>query len=91
MDSSKMEEHAREKLEFYVREWKIFMDTCSLLHPAADQFWMHVIPLLEKYSARVIVPLRSVEELQKHAANRENRDLARRANTTLTPRKCWFS
>lgn len=83
MDSSKMEEHAREKLEFYVREWKIFMDTCSLLHPAADQFWMHVIPLLEKYSARVIVPLRSVEELQKHAANRENRDLARRANNTL--------
>lgn len=83
MENNKKEEYALEKLESYVKEWKIFIDTCSLLHPAADKFWMNIIPFLEKYQAKVIIPFRSVEELQKHAANKEDADLARRSNNTL--------
>ncbi len=83
MDSNEMQERAREKLENYVRDWKIFIDTCSLLHCAADKFWMNIIPLLEKHLAKVIIPFRSVEELRKHADNQENQDLARRAHNTL--------
>ena len=70
-------------LEDYVKDWKIFMDTCSILHFAADKFWMNILPLLRQYQNKVIVPLRSIEELQKHEANTGNSELAENAKNCL--------
>lgn len=82
-DTLSKEEHAKSVLETYVREWKIFIDTCSLLHFAADKFWMNIIPLLRQYQAKVIIPLRSIEELEKHSKNTKKTDLAINAKNTL--------
>lgn len=77
------EKDAENVLDRYVKDWKIFMDTCSILHFAVDKFWMNIIPLLRQYQNKVIVPLRSIEELQKHEANTGNHELAERAKNCL--------
>ncbi|MEG0900216.1 MAG: hypothetical protein RSF40_10975 [Oscillospiraceae bacterium] len=77
------ETYAKNALEGYVKDWKIFMDTCSILHFAADKFWMNIIPLLRQYQNKVIVPLRSIEELQKHEANIGKPELAENAKNCL--------
>ena len=81
--TSKKEDYARGIMESYVREWKIFIDTCSLLHFAADKFWMNMIPLLRQYQAKVIIPLRCIEELEKHSRNAGKPELAKKSNNTL--------
>lgn len=81
--TSKKEDYARSIMESYVREWKIFIDTCSLLHFASDKFWMNVIPLLRQYQAKIIIPLRCIEELEKHSKNAGKPDLAKKSTDTL--------
>ena len=82
-DTSRKEEYARNILKSYVDEWKIFIDTCSLLHFASDKFWMNMIPILRQKQAKIIVPLRSIEELEKHSKNIKKQELATNAKNTL--------
>ena len=82
-DISKKEDYARGVMETHVKECKIFIDTCSLLHFAADKFWMNMIPLLRQYQAKIIVPLRSIEELEKHSNKVEKPELANNSKNTL--------
>ncbi len=77
------EGYAKQGLENYVKDWKIFIDTCSILHPAAEKFWVHVIPYLDEYKNKIIIPFRSVEELEKHAKNTERPKLAEDAKNSL--------
>ena len=70
------EEYARENLESYVKDYKIFMDTCSLLHFAVEKYWTNIIPLLHKYNSKVIIPLRTLDEIEKHSKNLEDKKLA---------------
>ena len=70
---------AHDTLEEYVKEYKIFIDTCSLLNPAIDQFWKNIIPLLDKYGAKIIIPHRCAEELMKHQNNKNKPELAKQA------------
>ncbi len=77
------ETYAKNALEDYAKDWKIFMDTCSILHFAADKFWMNILPLLRQYQNTVIIPLRSIEELQKHEVNTGNSELAENAKNCL--------
>lgn len=77
------ETYAKNALEDYAKDWKIFMDTCSILHFAADKFWMNILPLLRQYQNKVIIPLRSIEELQKHEVNTGNSELAKNAKNCL--------
>ena len=77
------ETYAKNVLDSYAKDWKIFMDTCSILHFAADKFWMNIIPLLRQYQSKVIIPLRSIEELQKHEANTGKPELAENAKKCL--------
>lgn len=77
------ENYAKNALDSYAKDWKIFMDTCSILHFATDKFWMNIIPLLRQYKNKVIIPLRSIEELQKHEANTEKHELAKKAKNCL--------
>lgn len=75
--------YAKKVLDDYAKDWKIFMDTCSILHFAADKFWKNIIPILHQYQNKVIVPLRSIEELRKHEANTGNSELAENAKNCL--------
>ena len=62
-------------LEAYVKKYKIFIDTCSLLSGGADQFWQKIVPILERTGKSVIVPECVFGELKKLA---ENPDYCRR-------------
>ena len=77
------EEMAKRKIEGYVKEWKIFIDTCSILHDSANKFWMNVIPMLNQYQAKIIIPSKCIEELEKHSQNEEKKDLAVKAKNAL--------
>lgn len=70
-------------LENYVAHWKIFIDTCSVLDPCVGKFWANVIPLLDMYHKSIIFPYRCYQELEKHASNNNNPDLAKKAKQAL--------
>lgn len=74
------EEYALDAMENYVKEYKIFIDTCSLLHFSVNKFWMNIIPLLNKYRSKIIILLRSIDELEKHSKNKDKIELAKEAN-----------
>jgi hypothetical protein len=77
-------ERAKQQMEDYVKDgYKIFMDTCSLLTDAADTFWQNIIPFLQTYGTKVIIPMRCGQELEKHAGNAANPELAQKAKHTL--------
>lgn len=46
------EEMSRKELEKYVKDWSIFIDTCSLLDENADKFWSNIVPLLSQYQKK---------------------------------------
>jgi hypothetical protein len=51
-----------------MRENKVFIDTCSLLAPkGVDAFFGYAVPILERNKLKLIVPLRVVNEVEKHA------------------------
>jgi hypothetical protein len=52
-------------LEKCVSEYKIFIETSSILDINASKFWMNMIPLLEKYRNKIIIPIDVIEELEK--------------------------
>lgn len=55
------QEQQKKILEKYCKDWKIFIDTCSLLHSSSDDFWMNIIPLLHQYQNSIFIPSRCVE------------------------------
>ncbi len=71
------------KMKSYCKEHKIFMDTCSLLHFASGLFWENIIPLLEQYQNKIIIPHRCIEELKKHSQNEEDEELATNAKACI--------
>lgn len=56
-------------LESSIKNFKIFIDTCSLLCEQADIFWSHSVPLLQREGKSIVVPLRVYEEVKKFAEN----------------------
>ena len=82
-DKNDVREMSQAQLEEYVKNYKIFIDTCSLVQPNADQFWMNVIPLLKKYNNKIIVPYRVIEELNKLSQKSDKPGVANNAKNTL--------
>lgn len=82
-DKKDVQEMSKSQLEEYVKNYKIFIDTCSLIHPGADQFWMNIIPLLKQYGNKVIIPFRVIEELNKLSQKPEKQDVATACKNTL--------
>lgn len=66
-------------MEDYCKNYKIFIDTCSLLHYSSEKFWKNIIPLLNKYNNKIIIPLRTIEEIEKHSGNEMDGKLSQRA------------
>lgn len=66
-------------LESSIKNFKIFIDTCSLLSEQADMFWSHSVPLLQREGKSIVVPLRVYEEaiyLQSGRARRSPQQTA---------------
>ena len=64
-EKSMREKRAYDFLEECVKNNKVFIDTCSLLHEKASEFFVHIFPILEKYNTKMIVPYRCIEEIEK--------------------------
>lgn len=64
---AEMEQRSKNFLIDIVKNYKVFIDTCSLLSEYADSFWEHIIPVLTNEKASIIVPLRVYEEVEKYA------------------------
>ncbi len=56
-------------LETSVRDFRIFIDACSLLSQQADAFWSHIVPILQREGKTVVIPFRVYEEVKKFAEN----------------------
>ncbi len=59
-------------LETYVKEYKIFVDTCSILYEygdAGDAFWIRLTELLKANHRFIFVPARVIKELEGCATN----------------------
>ena len=63
--SEQQDKIAYRKMEKYIKDKKIFVDTCSLMFEHASEFFDHFIPVLKKQKQKVIVPLRCIEEAKK--------------------------
>ena len=59
------EERSVAFIEKSVKEFKIFIDTCSLLAPGADKFWGSIVPILQRENKSIIIPYRVYQELEK--------------------------
>lgn len=76
-------------LESSVKQFKIFIDTCSLLSDHADLFWGKITPILEREHKSIIVPFRVYEELKKFSddpklcVRKGKPELNQRAKVTL--------
>ena len=68
---AEMEKRSKNFLIDIVKNYKIFIDTCSLLSEYAESFWEHIIPILTNEKASMIVPLRVYEEVEKYANDLE--------------------
>jgi serine/threonine protein kinase len=58
-------------LDEIFKNYKVFIDTCSLLSEFCeiDNFFYQIIPLISKYKNKLIIPLKVFEELEKHTKN----------------------
>lgn len=83
VNNQEKQEQAKMVLESYCKDWKIFIDTCSLLHFSSDDFWMNIIPLLHQYQNKIFIPLRSIEEIEKHSKNKADLELEQKAKSCL--------
>ena len=83
MDSERCKMTYEEELEIYVRDYLVFIDTCSLLETSASNFWNEIIPFLSQYQKKIILPRRCGDELVKHQKNTENTALASRARQVV--------
>ena len=77
-------------LESSVREFKVFIDTCSLLSEQADRFWVNMVPILQRENQSIIIPYRVYEEVKKFADDpnlcirKGDPELNRRAKAALS-------
>lgn len=52
-----------------IRNYKVFIDTCSILSIHADKFWDNIIPILKEEHKDIIVPYRVYQEVNKFASD----------------------
>jgi serine/threonine protein kinase len=65
--SIELEDSARKFLESSVKNFKIFIDTGSLLDSNADKFWANIVPILDREKKHVIIPYRVYQEVERFA------------------------
>lgn len=48
---------------------RVFIDTCTLMHPKLEMFLAKVVPFLSLYDYKLVIPWSCIEELNKHKTN----------------------
>lgn len=82
-DEFTQEKRALAALKHYAENYKIFIDTCSLLDDSVDIFLENMVPELKKANNKFIIPFRVIEELQKHEKNTKDKELVIKAKAAL--------
>lgn len=77
------EKIAYDNLEYYAKNYKVFIDTCSLLHDKCEVLFRNLCPLLLKYNNKLIIAKRVIDELNKHKNNTQKSELSNKANKAL--------
>lgn len=69
-----------------VKNYRLFIDTCSLLHDKAENFFYHALPpILLRHKKKIIIPekvMKEVERLQNHQ-KAATRDIAKKGSKIL--------
>lgn len=71
LNIAEIEQRSKNFLIDIVKNYKIFIDTCSLLSEPAESFWEHIIPILIDEKKDIVVPFRVYEEVEKFATDVE--------------------
>ena len=64
----------KDELENYVKEFKIFVDTCSILYDQGDDFWIRLVDLLVTHQRFIFIPVSVANELERVASNKLSSD-----------------
>ena len=59
------------KIDRYLKGWKVFVDTCSLMCEGADAFFRDAIPRFQQAGQEILCPLRCLEEINRHLQSKE--------------------
>ncbi len=70
----------QQELDFFVQNYKIFVDTCSLMNTANTAFWADVALLLQRYKKQLIIAHKVVQELTKHQKSSDSRKATQAKN-----------
>lgn len=71
------------QLEEYIKNYKVYIDTCSLLDENSEKFWAYAVPVVRQYNRPIFVVWSAVAELKRHARDTENPELSNRAKLAL--------
>lgn len=82
-NTNELKENAQRKLSYFVENFEIYIDTCSLLHFASLDFFDNTEALLVENSKKIIILSGGLRELEKHSINSEDSNLASNAKKTL--------
>ena len=78
-------------LQKCAKEYKIFLDTSSLLKSLSDvdvsRFWSNIIPLLELYKNRIIVPINVQREVEESISSSYTKSKAQKIRQIITKLK----
>ena len=78
-------------LQNYAKDYKIFLDTSSLLKSLSDvdvsRFWLNIIPLLELYKNRIIVPINVQREVEESISSSYTKSKAQKIRQIITKLK----
>lgn len=81
--------HADSFLESCVKEFRLFIDTDSLLSAFADAFWEKIIPVLQQEEKQIVIPRCVLKEIKQYVDDPElcrlkhKPSLYKRAQTVL--------
>lgn len=63
-----------ENLENYFKEYKIFIETSSILDDNMEKFLNHVSPLIQKYKNKIYIPYKVIRDIE---LNKNNYDISK--------------
>lgn len=58
-----------ENLENYFKEYKIFIETSSILDDNTEKFLNHVSPLIQKYKNKIYIPYKVIRDIELNKNN----------------------
>lgn len=73
--TNKQKDDVLNNLKLYAKDWKILIDTCSLLESEINQFFTNISKFLYDYQNKIIIPAGCYKELEKFKNEKFESDL----------------